>query len=250
MSESAPTIRLRMTVSLKLQARTLRAFTLIELLVVISIIGLLAALLFPVIGAVDRIKRTHRAKSELAQIESFIESYKSKLGYYPPDNRNPVNSQLLPGLNPLYYELDGTFQNSSNTFVDKDLAAPPLSTPMISSFFGAGVRGFMNCDRGNSEEANPAKRFLQGLKPGQTAIVTGTNEATKMTVTAMVLTCTVPGPDPNSPPLGDGSPALNPWRYNSSAPTNNPSSYDLWVDIFIGSRTYRICNWSSPFIVK
>ena len=225
-------------------------FTLMELLVVISVIGLLAALLFPTIRAVDRIKRTSRARSELAQVESFIESYKSKLGYYPPDNHNPLNGQLLPGLNQLYYELDGTFLSYSNAFADKDLAAPPLTSRMISSFFGAGVRGFMNCDRGKSDEGNPARRFLSSLKPGQLATATGTNKTTKLTVTAMLLVCTVPGPDPNSPPLNDGSPALNPWRYNSSAPTNNPNSYDLWVDIFVGGKINRICNWNSqPLVV-
>jgi hypothetical protein len=37
---------------------------------------------------------------------------------------------------------------------------------------------------------------------------------------------------------------LNPWRYVSSGPTNNPGSYDLWVDLYIGGKTYRLSNWS------
>jgi hypothetical protein len=42
---------------------------------------------------------------------------------------------------------------------------------------------------------------------------------------------------------------INPWRYNSVSPVNNPKSYDLWVDILIGGKTNRICNWSDKYIV-
>jgi hypothetical protein len=38
---------------------------------------------------------------------------------------------------------------------------------------------------------------------------------------------------------------VNPWRYNSSNPTNNPGSYDLWIQLSIGGTKYLICNWSS-----
>ena len=37
---------------------------------------------------------------------------------------------------------------------------------------------------------------------------------------------------------------LNPWRYVSSNPTNNPGSYDLWVDLLIAGVTNRVSNWS------
>ncbi|HOW79554.1 MAG TPA: hypothetical protein PK406_08895, partial [Verrucomicrobiota bacterium] len=44
---------------------------------------------------------------------------------------------------------------------------------------------------------------------------------------------------------------LNPWRYNSSNPTNNPNSFDLWMDIAVGGKTNRICNWSDkPLVVS
>jgi hypothetical protein len=38
---------------------------------------------------------------------------------------------------------------------------------------------------------------------------------------------------------------LNPWRYNSSHPTNNTGGYDLWVDLVIRGKTNRVCNWST-----
>ena len=36
---------------------------------------------------------------------------------------------------------------------------------------------------------------------------------------------------------------LNPWRYNSSAPTNNLRSFDLWAEYYIGKQKKVIGNW-------
>ena len=37
----------------------------------------------------------------------------------------------------------------------------------------------------------------------------------------------------------------NPWRYNSSSPTNNPGSYDLWLQLVVQpGQTNLVCNWS------
>ena len=89
--------------------RTFRAFTLIELLVVISIMGLLAALIFPVAGAVKRQQYLKTASGELAQIETALDNYKAKYGVYPPSNPNN------PLVNQLYYELIGTTNINSGT---------------------------------------------------------------------------------------------------------------------------------------
>jgi hypothetical protein len=37
---------------------------------------------------------------------------------------------------------------------------------------------------------------------------------------------------------------INPFRYVSSVATNNPETFDLWVDVIVGSKTNRVCNWS------
>src|SRR5262245_28049284 len=52
-----------------------RAFTLIELLVVIAVIALLAAMVIPISGVVNRVKILKRCQAERLQIESFIDSY-------------------------------------------------------------------------------------------------------------------------------------------------------------------------------
>ena len=38
-------------------------------------------------------------------------------------------------------------------------------------------------------------------------------------------------------------PALNPWRYVCPG-TNNPGSYDLWIQLSIAGKNNLICNWS------
>ena len=224
------------------------AFTLFELLLVICVIGILAALIFPSVRAVNRIKLTSRARAELAQLESFIDIYKTKIGCYPPDNHNSRNNQLLAGLNQLYYELSGT-SYEGNAFITKDLSSEPLTMPMVMTIFGPGVAGFVNCDHAGSDEGRSAIPFLNGLKPSQVATISMTNAGTRMSAIGRVLVCSVPGPDPNEPALNNGSPPLNPWRYNSSSPTNNPNTYDLWVDIVANGRVLGICNWSSQALI-
>ena len=57
----------------------------------IAVIATLAALTFPVMQAPSSEPRpSHRARAELTHIESAIEAYKTKLGFYPPDNWRPT----------------------------------------------------------------------------------------------------------------------------------------------------------------
>ena len=79
------------------------AFTLVELLTVIAVIGVIAALIFPVAGTVKRQTILHNAQAQMAQLETALERYKSVYGFYPPARPNgPLTNQL-------YYELEGTF---------------------------------------------------------------------------------------------------------------------------------------------
>jgi hypothetical protein len=38
--------------------------------------------------------------------------------------------------------------------------------------------------------------------------------------------------------------SYNLWHYNPSSPTNNPNSYDLWVDVLTNDGTNRVSNWT------
>ena len=44
-------------------------------------------------------------------------------------------------------------------------------------------------------------------------------------------------------PLGTANSDVNPWRYAYPG-TNNPGSYDLWIQLDIAGNTNLICNWT------
>jgi prepilin-type N-terminal cleavage/methylation domain-containing protein len=214
-------------------------FTLIELLVVIAIIGLLASMLIPITGAVNRNKIRARARAELAQIETGIQDYKTKLGYYPPDN--PTN----PSVNQLYYELAGTTLNNQGVYTTLDGSSQVRANDVVGTF---GVGGFMNTSKGAGGDEGPvANAFLKGLRPGQTGEYVRGGSVFRLLVGPVLWpsgSAFQPLPSPPAKTAG-----LNPWRYNSSSPTNNPGSYDLWMDIVIGGKTNRISNWNSKAVV-
>jgi prepilin-type N-terminal cleavage/methylation domain-containing protein len=139
----------------------LLAFTLIELLVVIAIIAILASMIFPISGAVNKAKIRSRALAELTQIETAIAQYQIKLGHYPPDNTG------LYTTNQLFFELMGTTLNNG---VYKTLdGSCQLDATQVSNVF-RNVSGFVNCTRGaGGDEGQIATAFLNALRPDQTA---------------------------------------------------------------------------------
>ncbi|HUB87019.1 MAG TPA: type II secretion system protein [Verrucomicrobiae bacterium] len=206
------------------------AFTLVELLTVIAIIAVLASLGIVVAGRVKRTAYINKTQAEMAQVESAIENYKTDYGFYPPVNTNCPN---YPFVNPLYYELAGTTNNTlANTFVTLD-GSSTISTNLVISTFGIG--GFINCNKvGQSmEDSRMAKNYISGLNPNQF----GTNSAG-----IELLVGSVGGPDPAYTPLAGST--SNPWRYRYPG-INNPNSYDLWIQLVINGQTNLICNWNS-----
>jgi prepilin-type N-terminal cleavage/methylation domain-containing protein len=230
----------------RVSASRLCAFTLIELLVVIAIMAVLAALIIPITGAVTRAKLRTRTKAELRQLESAIENYKSKKGFYPPDN--PRNANFV---NQLYYELSGTTLNGGvYTTLDGSASVNQSALPGGAQGFGlkSTIAGFMNTTKGGGDEGLAAQKYIRDLKPTQIATLAS---GIKIVVGSV-------GWDPGWPwqPVAttqNGGPALtpglNPFRYVSTDPTNNPKSFDLWIDILVQGKTNRICNWSEDAIV-
>jgi prepilin-type N-terminal cleavage/methylation domain-containing protein len=224
----------------------LAAFTLTELLIVISVIAILASMTIPLSGVITKKRRFNVAQAELGQMQTAIEAYKAKLGFYPPDN--PGN----PVLNPLFFELKGTMATNTGSaavYVTVD-GSSTITTARLMALFG-GVRGFMNCSKTvrGGDESTAAINFLKtGLRPNQIGkLIVDTDP--RETFDAILL-CSIPWahnkgePPLSSPPAATQPPFLNPWRYVSSNPTNNAASYDLWVDIAIKGKVYRISNWS------
>jgi prepilin-type N-terminal cleavage/methylation domain-containing protein len=213
--------------------RTSRAFTLVELLVVLAVIAALAALTFPAIQGAKRSMIRARAKAELMGLQVAIERYKDKLGHYPPDNK-VVGAPDPYALNQLYYELLGT-TNSDGVFHTLDDSAQISANPTtLANAFAGPVTGFMNCARPHSGDEIPSGiAFLKGLRATQYLGITNTSSSTVV----YVLGAGMEGPLPY--PV-----KFSPWRYNVSNPRYNTKSFDLWIDLIVGDKTNRVCNWS------
>jgi prepilin-type N-terminal cleavage/methylation domain-containing protein len=225
--------------------RNRSAFTLIELLVVIAIMGILAALIFPVLNAVKKRQYINHTQAEMALLETAIERYKAAYGFYPPSPTNPPTAgKPSTFVNQLYYELVGT-TNNNGVYQNLDGSAPIKASDVPIAIPGVG--GFVNCTKpGAGEDAAAARNFLPDLRPKQRATLTNS----PVTYTNVILVASVGGPDSAYQPLGPGTLNLNPWRYNSSSPTNNPGSYDLWIQLSIGEQTNLICNWTKQVQVN
>jgi prepilin-type N-terminal cleavage/methylation domain-containing protein len=205
-----------------------RGFTLVEVLVVIAIIAVLAGLVMYVFNSGEKKAVIEHAQSELGQLEVAIDTYHARYGFYPPSGGN---SQV----NPLYYELMGTTAGASGAgtnFTTLDNISTVTASTMQSVF---GVSAFVNCTKGSGDDSRPAQTFLPGLKSGEIA----SNGVVDVIGTAA-------NSDPGYLPVPgfislNGRPA-NPWCYTCPG-TNNPSSYDLWIQLSVGGKTYLICNW-------
>jgi type II secretory pathway pseudopilin PulG len=215
-------------------------------LVVIAIMAILAALIFPITAAVNKTKIRSKARSEMNQIATGIESYKSKFGHYPPDHPG------LPMMNQLYYELLGTTNDANGKYVTLDgrtVASPLSGGPSGDTHNNFGADGFVNVRKGGGgdEAQGGAGSVLAGLQASQSMMVFGPPPGG---TPVMVLGSSADG-FPSLPEGIPGSPRkFTPWCYNSSSPTNNPRSYDLWIDLIIGGKTNRICNWSDKPIIN
>ncbi|HUA37268.1 MAG TPA: prepilin-type N-terminal cleavage/methylation domain-containing protein [Candidatus Sulfopaludibacter sp.] len=212
------------------------AFTLIELLTVIAVIAVIAALIFPVASTVKQHAFIHNAQAQMSQIETAIEQYKSACGFYPPDNPGTVNNLNCVLTNQLYYELEGTRQtNNGMAYVTLDGVSQISTNNMAAAF---GVSGFVNCNRpGADESVRQAQNFLPDLNTNQVGAITVGASPVNLLVTP------IGGPDTAYNPLGQANSGMNPWRYAYPG-TNNPGSYDLWVQLEIAGKTNLICNWT------
>ncbi len=209
-------------------------FTLVEMLVVISVMAILAGMIFPITAAVNRTKTKAKVRAEREMVENGIALYKSALGHYPPDSG-------IPAVNQLYYELVGTsmqVERGNQVFTTLG-GGHSISETDLKPLLNNRVSGFVNSSRqADDDEAKKAKSFLPPLKADQYAEV----QINKLGPIRL-LNCTVKWPSARTPII-PGYPSANPWHYNSSNPTNNPGSYDLWVDVVIGGKVLRFNNWS------
>ena len=184
--------------------------------------AILAAFIMPITRAVSVSKIRNRARTEMSNLETAIETYRAKLGYYPPANPNQ------PASNPLYFELLGTTMTNAATYTTLDGSASIAANAVNSTF---GVGGFLNCTRpGSGDDTLAATAFLGGLKPAQYSEI-------------------APGARILIGPAAPGTLTTNAWCYRSSGPAHNPKTFDLWIDITIAGKINRICNWSDQVLI-
>ena len=209
-----------------LAARTSRrGFSLLELLTVIAIISVIASLVISGAGVASRNAKLKMAQAQRDQLITVIDAYFAKRGVYPPDNPNLSRTAF----NTLYYELTGTI-NTNGTFIVPG-GGSVVGGNLLPVF---GVGGFANSAiSGGDTGDQPMQNFLKDLKDNQK--MTFTTNGVSFTLLCVAL------PNPYVRPAAPPSP----WNY-VAAPraTNNPATYDLWVDVVLGGRTNRISNWN------
>lgn len=81
------------------------AFTLLELLTVMAIIGLLAALLFPALGAARRSAVRAETKVQFAQWTAAIEAFRTEYGYYPAFDASGLVNGGVTATDHLFHDL-------------------------------------------------------------------------------------------------------------------------------------------------
>lgn len=244
------------------------AFTLIELLTVIAIISVLAGMVVGLAPVASAKMKEARVRAELAGLVTAIESYKSRFGVYPPDHAYTTNyngqptTAVEPMLNSLYYELTGVLVDNKQGrfFASGD---EKILDPVIFEGW-SGREGVVNAvprpagAEGDilTEADRQAKRrlFNREFKDGQ---VCGLDRS--KTNSFLVLAVGHAGDrsgkkgsgiswplnDSRFPPPVASNPGLNPWRYVSTNPTNNPNSFDLWAEIVVKGERRIIGNWKN-----
>ena len=199
--------------------------------------AILAAFTFPVLGALKKQQYLKTARAEMDQIATALDNYKAKYGVYPPSN-----PYLTPKVNTLYYELSGVTHTNANggsyTTLDSACKIPDANYLAAFTASGSSLGGIINCTKGGAEDGTIAKNFLPSLK--QNRIGTSLLFSGNIPITNLVTS--VRGPDANYRPLGVAD--VNPFRYVYPG-TNNPSSYDLWIQLVISGKTNLICNWNN-----
>ena len=117
-------------------------------------------------------------------------------------------------------------------FINTYDANETISSNLYYQYFGSG--GIVN----SSADTNDIKNFIPRINAAEIQNIN--------TAGSPVWGFATPakGPATGLPLSSITSQPVNTIRYVSSNPTNNPNSYDLWVDVLIGGKTNRISNWN------
>ncbi len=133
-------------------SRTATGFTLIEMLVVVSIIGILAGLLLPVLAKQKTNAKIAQTKTEMANLAAAITMY------------NTTYSRMPTSVTPVPPAVDATFGLAS----DPDFAAF-ISPPIYNNSDLMIILGNVNTGVNLNNAKNPQRtNFLPNIKSGAT----------------------------------------------------------------------------------
>jgi prepilin-type N-terminal cleavage/methylation domain-containing protein len=220
-------------------------FTLVEMLVVIAVMGVLAGLIVGLTSRTSSAARENKIKVMRDQLVTAIEAYHAHFGFYPPDNQRRLPSREFDSLvNPLFYELTGTVvDNVQGHFYSPDFGDVLRSDQLIPFF---NLEGFANA----SPDPKQVRKFIE-LRSEQYGLLN--QQQPELHVLAVPVRWPTKGTGHLEWPLARRSefnpePGLNPWRYISSNPTNNPGRFDLWAEFVDGSTVRMISNWHRDIV--
>ncbi len=218
-------------------SRRLTARQTVVLVVIAALLGGLGYGAYKFVGARMLEARVNAAipevcseiREERDQLISAIEAYKAQFGAYPPDhvlNRQPL--VVDPVTNTLFYELVGVIYNPTNKMFEIS-GQEAAEEEYVKEFLQCD--GFKNC----AQTPDQIIRFLkadplpwQQLHDDPDVFVAGFQVRNR-------------GLDPEMVWEFEATP----WRYVSSAPTNNPGKFDLWMELKTKHREILIGNWKA-----
>jgi hypothetical protein len=158
-----------------------------------------------------------------------VEAYQSAFGFYPPDNvtnRNPLTVDAVN--NPLLYEIAGVVYNPTNQIFEL-AGLEAAEAKFVKEFFHC--TGFKN----SGESAGQVKRFLPA----------GNLPARQLHDDPDVFAVGYQIPTDGVSPEIMWEFDISPWRYVSSAPTNNVGRFDLWIEVKTKAQAVTIGNWKA-----
>ncbi|MGA2177498.1 MAG: type II secretion system protein [Verrucomicrobiota bacterium] len=199
-------------------------FTLIEMLMVIAIMGIVAAMVISMAGAASNARKKGMVDAERHRLMLAIDNYQSKLSFYPPDNGNIAAAaqtavESYSRTNPLLYELTGAIPTNlgGNYIVNYGNGGTIQRIAFTNVFARGGIA--------NSDAVEPQNFFKPLPLPKDYTNYTAAYPS--------IFGLLVPVPVTNG--------QLNFWHYDSSSPyRHNPSTYDLWAEYSIGSKSGQL----------